>query len=373
MPLLAKRLQDANPQCGWRRSLLPCSIAAACGAILAATLWAGGAHRVSLTAKAQEVAAAPTEEIVANLAAGRVVIAVVKDAILVATVENPIEAETRPPVPVQLASSRIGVVLGSVEWWSPSEKQELARLDRELPHLRTLAVTRTPHLGQSQGGEEAADIEEVGQGLFERLRVVAQSLHGKVDLPANEPIVELIVADYLAGYGPEVWQMSYRIKQQQEHGEYWTTRVLPPVYLQFWPPEKGQPRTLVEFEYPPRSGPPGTESPEDGSQKNVPTLLELLHENDPRLDKIRKSDARMANVADRLLAGESNKVTAADGTQFLRAALDAIAPPGAGETMATLGSESGFAWVLPLPPEPLSPRVQSDRPADAPSLARPPQ
>ena len=34
----------------------------------------------------------PTEEVVANLAAGRVVIAVVKDAILVGTVENPIEA-----------------------------------------------------------------------------------------------------------------------------------------------------------------------------------------------------------------------------------------------------------------------------------------
>jgi hypothetical protein len=338
-----------------RRSLL--AIVAASLAVLAAAI--SPVARVGMpSANAQDIPGAPTEEVVANLAAGRVVIAVVKDAILVATVEDPVEAETRPPVPVALSSARLGVILGSVEWWSPSSQQEIARLDRELPHLRTLAVTTTPHLGQSQGGEEAADIEEVGKGLFERLRVIAQSLHGKIDLPANEPIVDLVVADYLTGYGPEVWQITYRIKQQQEHGDYWTTHALAPVYLQFYPPEKGQPRTLVEFSYPPGSG---------------PTLLELLRQNDPRLEKIRTSDARMTNVAERFLAGESNKLPSADATQFLRAALDAIAPPGARETMASLGQESGFAWVLAPPPEPPSTRVQSDRPAGAPTLAKPPQ
>ena len=46
---------------------------------------------------AQETASAPTEEIVVNLASGRVVIAVVKDAILIGTVETPIEPQTYVP------------------------------------------------------------------------------------------------------------------------------------------------------------------------------------------------------------------------------------------------------------------------------------
>ncbi|HXJ18205.1 MAG TPA: hypothetical protein VNM68_13545 [Candidatus Polarisedimenticolia bacterium] len=307
---------------------------------------------------AQDIPGAPTEEIVANLAAGRVVIAVVKNAILVATVEEPLEAETRPPTPVALASERLGVMLGAVEWWSPSSQQEIARLDKELPHLRSLAVTTTPHLGQSQGGDEATDIEAIGKGLLSRLNEVAEGLHGKVNSPANEPIAELIVADYLTGYGPEVWQLAYRIKQEEQRAEYWTTRVLPPAYLQFWPPEKNQPRTLVEFHYPPENAPP--------------SLLDLLRGKDPRLEKIRSSDAKMAGVADRLLAGESNKVSADDATQFLRAALDAIAPPQARETMAMIRPETGFAWVLPPPEEPTE-RRQPERPSNAPTLAKPPQ
>ena len=43
------------------------------------------------SAPAQETTQAAGQELVANLAAGEVVIAVVKDAILIATVENPIE------------------------------------------------------------------------------------------------------------------------------------------------------------------------------------------------------------------------------------------------------------------------------------------
>ncbi|MGA8872414.1 MAG: hypothetical protein WB460_14800, partial [Candidatus Acidiferrales bacterium] len=246
----------------------------------------------------------------ANLAAGRVVIAVVKDAILVGTVENPIEEGTHPPIPVPIASDRLGVVLGAVDWLSPSSHQELARLDQELPHLRPQLVAPTPHIGAVQGGDEATDIEAVGQGLLERLDQVAPQLHAKLDLPESEPLAELIVADYLPGYGPEVWQLSYGIQQEEQDNDYWTTRVLRPVYLQFWPPEKGQPRTLIEFEYPPDNPPP--------------TLLELLRNHDPRLEKITSSDPKMAEVANRLLQGESNKIPSAEATQFLRAALDAI-------------------------------------------------
>ena len=287
-------------------------------------------------------------------------IAVVKNAILVATVENPIEAETRPPEPVPLATTRVGVILGAVEWSSPSSQQEIARLDRELPHLRGPVVAETPHLGAVQGGGEASDIEAIGQGLFERLYEVAKGLHAQVDLPSDEPLAELIVVDYLAGYGPEVWQLSYGIKKLQEQGDYWTTRVVRPVFLQFWPPEKGQPRTLVEFAYPPDSAPT--------------PLLELLRKKDPRLQRIIASDTKMAGVAAAFLEGTSNKILAADATQFLRAALDAVAPPNARETMASIKEDTGIAWILPPPPEPKAPEgSQTQGPSERPTLIKPPQ
>jgi len=300
----------------------------------------------------------PTDEIVANLAAGRVVIAVVKDAILVGTVENPVEVGTHPPIPVPISTNRLGVVLGAVDWLSPASHQELARLDQELPHLRSHLIAPEPHLGLAQGGGEASDIEDIGQGLLERLDQVAPDLHSKVDLPETEPLAELIVVDILPGYGPEVWQLSYGIEQQEDDNDYWSTRVLRPSYLQFWPPEKGQPRTLVEFAYPTDNAPP--------------TLLSLLRNHDPRMEKIMSSDPKMAAVANRLLEGESNKISAVDATQFLRAALDAIAPPNARETMATITEDNGFAWILAPPREPKTAISQQERPADAPTLMGPP-
>jgi hypothetical protein len=299
------------------------------------------------------------EETVASLAAGRVVIAVVKGAILIGTVENPIEADTRPPTPVTTASARAGVILGAVRWSSPSSQLEFARLDEDLPHLRSSQVMQSPHLGTEPTGAEATDLEVVGKGLLDRLNQVAGNLHARVDLPANEPLAQLIIAGYQPQYGPEVWLLAYPMKQQQESNDYWTTRVLLPSYTQFWPPEKGRPRTLIEFAYPP---------------ENVPTtLLDLLRQKDQRLQKIIVSDPKMAEVAARFLAGESNKVLSADATQFLRAALDAIAPPDTRETMAIITEEDGFSWILAPPKEKSIPNSQPNRPADAPSLLHPSQ
>jgi hypothetical protein len=305
------------------------------------------------------------QELVANLAAGRVVIAVVRDAIIVGTVENPIEAQTRPPTPVEIESSRVGILLGPIDWFSPSSQQQIARLDKELPRLKTHLVTVAPHLGQSQGGQ-APDIEEIGQGLQERMNQVAKGLQAKINLAPDEPFAELILADYLTGYGPELWQLSYGMKQEQQKGDYWDTRVLKPTYLQFWPPEKGQPKTLIEFNYPPENTPT--------------TLLELLRRKDPRIDKIRTSDPQMAMVADELVQGNSTKLLSANVVQFLRAALAAIAPPKSRQTMAIIGMEKGFAWVLPPPPEvdlaaatpaeATQAGEPADRPADAPSLLK---
>jgi hypothetical protein len=307
----------------------------------------------------QDQAGTANEETVASLAAGRVVIVVVKGAVLIGTIENPIEADSRPPTPVAIGSQRVGVILGTVRWSSPSTQQEIARLDEDLPHLHSGAVTQTPHLSLDPGGVEATDLETIGQGLLDRLNEVAENLHAKVDLPPNEPLAELILAGYTPNYGPEVWHLAYAMKQREEQIGYFTTRVLLPSYVQFFPPEKGQPRTLIEFAYPPENVPP--------------TLLELLRQKDPRLQSLIASDAKMAAVAGHFLAGDSIKVLPVDATQFLRAALDAIAPPKARETMAVISEENGFSWILAPPPEQPLPGLRPARRSDAPSLLHPSQ
>jgi hypothetical protein len=314
-------------------------------------------------ALAQEPSQQSGQELVANLAAGRVIIAVVKDAIVVGTLENPIEPETRPPTPVEIETSRLGVILGSVDWFSPSTQQDVARLDNELPRLRSHVATVAPHLAKSQGGDEASDIESTGLGLHERLNEVAKGLHGKVALPENEPLAQLIVADYLGGYGPEVWQLTYEMKQVEEKEGYWETRVLKPSYLQFWPPEKGQPKNLMEFDYPP--GAP------------APSLQTLIRQRDSQLQKV-MSDPQMLIAANQLAEGDSTTLSSADAIPVIRASLDAIKSPKARETIAVIMKERGFAWVVPPSAEPERPKPvqpvqaasQGDRPADAPSLLK---
>ncbi|MGH9682522.1 MAG: hypothetical protein ACRD4S_02775 [Candidatus Acidiferrales bacterium] len=310
-------------------------------------------------ALAQDKPGTPNEEVVANLAAGQVVIAVVKDAILIGAIENPIEPETRVPAPTPMGGRRAGVILGADEWFSPSSQLDLALFDQELPHLRprVAGVSANPHLQQPQAGAVAGDIETIGQGVLDRLNQVASMLHGKIDLPPAEPITEVILADYLEDYGPEVWQLTYSITQEEETAGYWNTRVGRPVYLQIWPPEKGQPRTLMEFSYPPDNPPP--------------SLLDLLRQNDPRIEKIRSSDAKMEEVAAKLLRGESTKIDSVDATQFLRAALTAIAPPHVRQAMGMIGKESGFEWILKPPPEKTKRRLHTERPAGAPTLIHP--
>lgn len=321
-------------------------------AVIGVTLAACAALLLAAPVTMAQSDSSQTGEVVANLAAGRVVIAVVKDAMLVGTVENAVEVQTLPPTPVLLASERFGVFLGPVDWWSPPFKREIAELNQELPRLHTYAVATPPHLGQSQGGDEPSEIEITGQSLQQRLNELAQSLHSPLNLPPDKPFAQLIVADYFAGYGPEVWQLSYSIDQEEREDNFWTTRIEGPAFLQFWPPEKAQPRTLVEFHYP----------PEDAS----PSLLELLRQKDPRVERIVQSDPVMADVAQHFLDGTCNKIRAADATQFLRATLDAIAPPHARETIGILHPETGFSWILAPPPE--APIHRENRPPGAPTL-----
>src|SRR5580698_4513576 len=309
-------------------------------------------------AAAQQVQDVPSEEIVVNFAAGRVVIAVVKDAILIGTIEDKIEMQTHPPTPVAMNRVRAGILLGAVDWFSPSSQLQLARLDSELPHLHGHFIAPGPHVNQVQITAEASDIESIGQNLYERMNTVVGNLHGKLDWPQDEPVAQLILADYIQGYGPEVWQLTFTLKQEMQRLDYYDTHVSHPAYLQSWPPEKGQPHTLVEFQYPPENA--------------TPTLLDLLRQKDPRIEKICASDAKMREIADHFLEGQSGKIMAIDATQFLRAALSVLAPPNARQTMASISFDTGFEWILRPPPEPKRATVQEEgeRPADAPSLLK---
>ncbi|HWQ03006.1 MAG TPA: hypothetical protein VNL38_00865 [Candidatus Nitrosotenuis sp.] len=286
------------------------------------------------------------EEIVANLSAGRVVIFVARDAILVAAHSQPAEPDARPPVVVQLSQHRIAILLGATEWVQPGSGRAAVRLERELPkHMG--AASGPPKLAQAG---ESGDIEALGMALLEPLRRVAQRIHGKLGLAANEPLVEMIVVGYAENYGPEVWRMKYRIAQDPLRGDYWQTRILRPSYEQLYPPEKGQPRTLVEVRYPGDAG---------------PSLKDLFAGNDPRIVRIGASSTQAALAAEKLSKGESNKANSADALLWLRPAMNVITPQDAEQMIAVVAERSGFEWVL-------APRERPERAEEKPAKAREP-
>src|SRR3989449_9298026 len=214
------------------------------------------------------------QEVVANLAAGRVVLYVARDAIVIGAVEQHVEPDSRSPLVLQLGERRLGILLGAVEWVWPASGRPLVRFDRDLPALLSEATRPQPKPEMAQ----ASDIEVIGVTFLESLRAVTSQLHHKLDLHPDEPVAELLVAGYEPGYGPEVWLLACRLAQEGLRGEHWRTRVLRPSYPTPYPPEKVQPRTLVEVRYPP--------------DDTGPTLADLLKQNDPRLTRLRRSEER---------------------------------------------------------------------------------
>ncbi len=294
------------------------------------------------------------DEIVVNLAAGRVTIAVVKDGLVIAALENPFEPNTRPPEIVPLSSRSAAVLFGAVNWTALSPVANFANLGSELPRLHAFEARLGPSLEAGNAGY-GNGIELIGKALLERLRQLFPLLHGKIPLPPGEPVIELVLANYDQEEGAEVWLLRYAITQEIERGDYWATRVKPPSYTQLWPPEKGQPKTLVEAQYPP---------------EDSPTILELLRKNDPRVTSLR-FDSDLADVEDSLLRGESLKSHVTETNQFLRAALTAIASKEARQEIAVINAKTGFDWILQPPPEEKT-EPDKSRPAGAPTLRKPP-
>jgi hypothetical protein len=256
-----------------------------------------------------------------------------------------------------LSAKRIAILLGAAEWVRPGSGRPPLRLDLELPRAFSAMVPSGPRLQQ----EQASELEPIGMALLEPLRTVVPQLTRKMDISPEDPFVEMLIVGIEEQYGPEVWLLKYRLVQEPLRGDYWKSRVLRPSFTQLYPPEKGQPRTLVEVRYP----------PEDAG----PALLEMLQQSDARLTPMRTSNAQAARASEKLSRGESNKGLLDDAVVFLRASLDAIALPDTQQIVAVIKENRGFEWIL-APPAALQQKAEDVKPreAGAPTLRKkPPQ
>ena len=293
------------------------------------------------------------EEIVANLAGGRVIIHVARDTIIFAAVDQQIETNSIPPRVMDLDASHVAVLFGASEWRLPADPVPV-RLDRNFQRVGDRdARYRSPD-------EAEPDLEAIGVSFLEKLRPLVSQLHHKIDFKPDDPLFEAVIIGYAPSqYGPEVWTMECRVQQEEiaARGDYWQTHVLRPRFEQLYPPEKRAPRTLVEARYP--------------ADAQGPTLQALIEGNDPRLARLESAEQRFAKVADLIAKGQAQKAAPADAVDFLRAAVPLIAP-GARFVMATINEDHGFAWVVE-PDEPIEKaKDDKNRPPDAPTLRRKP-
>jgi len=313
-----------------------------------------GCVRVAATAQTQ----APEDEIVANLAGGRVIVHVARDGnIVFAAINQPVEAGGVPPRVVETDSTHVAVLLGASEWRLPADPNPV-RLDRNFERVHG----RDPKY-QYDPSEAEPDLETIGVSVLEKLRPLTAQLHHKIDLLPDEPLLEMVLIGYAPNnYGPEVWTVEYRVQQEQvaTRGEYWQTRILRPRFTQLYPPEKKAPRMIVEARYP--------------ADLQAPTLMALIQGNDPTIAQLRGSDARFAKVIDAVDKGQAQKASPTDAADFLRALLPLIAGKES-FIMGKMEESHGFDWIVP-PEEPVERAKKGEedknRPPDAPSLRRRP-
>jgi hypothetical protein len=292
------------------------------------------------------------DEIVANLAGGRVIVHVAKDLIVFAAIDEPLELKSVPPRVVDLDGTHVGILLGASEWQTPADPRPV-RLDRNFQRLG-----KKDERYASYAGDAEPDLETIGIAFLEKLRPLVSQLHHKLELNEITPILEVVVIGYGPNYGPEVWTVQYRLEQQEiaTRGDFWQTRVLRPRFEQLYPPEKHSPHLPVETRFP--------------SNAKGPTVAELIQGNDPRIARL-SEDGRFLKVVNSIQKGEAQKAAATDSVEFLRALLPLIAP-GSRFILGTLAEDRGFNWVVP-PEEPVE-KVKEDknRPADAPTLRKRP-
>jgi hypothetical protein len=295
------------------------------------------------------------QEVAVNLAEGRVVMCATKDSIILAAMDAHGEAGSRSPDITILTAERVGVMLGAVEWVTPDSKDKPIRLDDE---FRGLVAAALNNGGQRDASFRASDIESIGIAVLERLRVLAASLHHKINLGGDEPLIRIVLAGYVQNYGPEAWTIDYHIRQDALGNDIWRTRVLRPNYNQLYPPEKGQPKTFMEIRYPPENRAAGD-----------PELLDLLQQNDSRLAPIRAANEIQSKSVALAVQGQSQKADDTSVVNFLKAGLPAIAPPETKLIMAKVDYDGGFHWIIeplkaPAPPPGAAPGEKNQTPEE---------
>lgn len=294
------------------------------------------------------------QEIIANLATGRVVICVTRDAILVGAESEKSEPGSHSPLFVPLTGGHVAVLLGAVEWVELNSGKPPVRLDLELAKI---GHARTVHPIETADQNEATDLEVMGIAFLERLRAITSELHHELKLKEDEPVVQILIAGYQKDYGPEAWVISYKLRQRLLRGDYWDTLAQRPSYEQLYPPEKRGPHTIVDFKYPPEI---------KGS-----SLQQMLQQNDSRLIPIRSADAKVGQAAQLMLDGATQKANSEPATAFFRKALEATAPKDSKLTIAILHEGDRFDWIIP-PPEGES-KTDDKRDPTAPTLRAPHQ
>ncbi len=299
------------------------------------------------------------DEIIANLAGGRVIVHVTKDEVIdFAAIDQPVETGSIPPRVMEIDNTHVGVLLGASEWRLPADPKPV-RMDRDFQRI----MGRDPR-NQTDPNEAEPDLEAIGVSFLEKLRPLVGQLHHKIEVAADEPLFEVVIIGFAPRHdGPEVWTVEYRVQQQEvgTRGEYWQTRILRPRFTQLYPPEKKAPRTIVEVSYP--------------ATVKGPTVMEMIQGNDPRIAQLSRGEPRFAKVLETVDRGQAQKAVSLDASDFLRALLPLIA----GQQpfiLAKMDEEHGIEWIV-QPEEPVDKaekaKEDKDRPPDAPTLRKRPQ
>ena len=287
-------------------------------------------------------------EIVANLATGRIVFCVTHDSIIVAATSGGGEVGSHAPAVLPVGSGRIGVLLGAIDWTAP-DTGKTTRFDSELPAVAANALRRP----KQKPYQEPSEIEDIGVSVLELIRPMVDQIHHKLDLGPDEPLVELILADYVQGYGPEIWNLQYRVRQQNLAPDFWQTRIMRPAYSQLYPPEKGQPHTFIETDYPANIAPLN--------------LAQRLEQADPQFTRIANSSRETSEAITAIATGNSTKAGTSPTSDFLRAAIPLAGGDQNSLVIAILDMNRGFQWVL-APQQPIPPGKTPQTEPDAPSL-----
>jgi hypothetical protein len=312
-------------------------------------------------AKAQQVRAV---NIGVRKAVGRVVFCVTKDTIVIAAADDgaaaalraPGSAPPRMPAIAPAGAGRIAVVLGATDWTRDDGEPML--LDQELPAIARKVASMTEKVDRLD--QSATDIESIGVELLEFVRPFVDDIHYKLDLADDEPLIQVLLAGYTEGYGPEIWDLRYRVQQRNMGNDYWATRPLRPSYHQLYPPEKGQPRTFIEARYPAKLAPLG---------------LARAAQSDPAVIPVRNSSPEISGAVAAILKGESNKADTRPAQDFMRLALPLVAGGQAKLAIGAIDQRYRFQWLLepenapPAPAEPGEPERPSLR-KGGPPIAR---